>query len=397
ATHNAYTIAAIKKLAAGREFEFQRLHGMGEQVYETLAEEEGERPTRVRIYAPVGGHKDLLAYLVRRLLENGANSSFVNRMADANVPVAELTTDPVAELSALQPRRNPAIPLPPDIYPNRRNSAGIDLADPLVREPLLDQLTALGDRQWAAAPTVIAAEGGNAHEIRAPQNGGLVGQALGATPADIDLMLPRAQAAQPGWDALGGSARAGLLSEASDLFEAHSAELVWPCVREAGKTLMDSVLELREAVDFLRYYACEARMLCSAPRPLPGPTGEQNLLRLHGRGVFATISPWNFPLAIFTGMATAALAAGNTVIAKPAEQTPLIAALAVKLCHEAGIPDDVLQLAPGDGRVGAALTSDPRIAGVAFTGSTETARAINRALAARDAPTATLIAETGGQ
>ena len=397
ATHNAYTIAAIKKLAAGRELEFQRLHGMGEQVYETLAEEEGQHTTRVRIYAPVGGHKDLLAYLVRRLLENGANSSFVNRMADADVPVTELTTDPAAELSALQPRRNPAIPLPPDIYPNRRNSAGIDLAAPLVREPLLDQLTALEDRQWAAAPTVIAAEGGNAHEIRAPQNGGLVGQALGATPADIDLMLSRAQAAQPGWDALGGSARAELLIKASDLFEAHSAELISLCQREAGKTLMDSVLELREAVDFLRYYACEARMLFSAPQPLPGPTGEQNLLRLHGRGVFATISPWNFPLAIFTGMATAALAAGNTVIAKPAEQTPLIAALAVKLCHEAGIPDDVLQLAPGDGRVGAALTSDPRIAGVAFTGSTETARAINRALAARDAPIATLIAETGGQ
>jgi RHH-type proline utilization regulon transcriptional repressor/proline dehydrogenase/delta 1-pyrroline-5-carboxylate dehydrogenase len=224
-----------------------------------------------------------------------------------------------------------------------------------------------------------------------------VGQSLDATPADIDLMLARAEAAQPAWDALGGTARAQLLVKASDLFEAHTAELISLCQREAGKTLTDSVLELREAVDFLRYYACESRMLFSAPQPLPGPTGEQTLLRLHGRGVFVTISPWNFPLAIFTGMATAALAAGNTVIAKPAEQTPLIAALAVRLCHEAGIPTDVLQLAPGDGKVGAALTSDPRIAGVAFTGSTETARTINRALAARDAPIATLIAETGGQ
>ncbi len=422
ATHNAYTIGAIKALAGSREFEFQRLHGMGEDVYEVLAEEEGEDPTRVRIYAPVGGHKDLLAYLVRRLLENGANSSFVNRMADADVPVAELVTNPVADLAALEPKRNPSIPLPADLYPNRRNSAGVDLADPSVREPLQAELAALETKAWAAVPTVIAAkprgvgEGqsrdparnprpptpsprgeGETREICSPQDGTIVGETLDATAADIDLMLARAEAAQPGWDALGGTARAELLIRASDLFEAHTAELISLCQREAGKTLVDAVLEVREAVDFLRYYACEARMLFSAAQPLPGPTGEQNLLRLHGRGVFATISPWNFPLAIFSGMASAALAAGNTAIAKPAEQTPLIAALAVRLCNEAGIPDDVLQLAPGDGRVGAALTSDPRIAGVAFTGSTETARAINRALAARDAPIATLIAETGGQ
>ncbi|HYD24762.1 MAG TPA: bifunctional proline dehydrogenase/L-glutamate gamma-semialdehyde dehydrogenase PutA [Croceibacterium sp.] len=431
ATHNAYTIGAIKTLAAGREFEFQRLHGMGEQVYETLAEEEGDRPTRVRIYAPVGGHKDLLAYLVRRLLENGANSSFVNRMADADVPVAELVTDPVADLAALEPRRNPAIPLPGELYPDRRNSAGIDLADPLVREPLLAELAGLATRDWVAVPTVIATldkplpfrggvgvgpvdssaeladrphlptpspEGeGETHDIRSPQDGTAVGLALDATAADLDLMLARAEAAQPAWDALGGAERAALLEKAADLFEDHAAEFISLCQREAGKTLTDSVLELREAVDFLRYYAVEARQQFEAPHPLSGPTGEQNTLRLHGRGVFATISPWNFPLAIFTGMASAAVAAGNTVIAKPAEQTPLIAALAVRICHEAGIPDDVLQLAPGDGKVGAALTSDPRLAGVAFTGSTETARAINRALAGRDGPIATLIAETGGQ
>ncbi len=397
ATHNAYTIGAINALAGTREFEFQRLHGMGEQVYDTLAEIEGDRPARVRIYAPVGGHKDLLAYLVRRLLENGANSSFVNRMADADVPVAELVTDPVADLAALKPHRNPAIPLPADIYPNRRNSAGIDLADPLVHELLLAELKALEGREWAAAPTVLAGAGDATREIRSPATGELTGLALEAAAADVELMLARAEVAQPDWDARGGAERAALLIRASNLFEAHAAEIISLCQREAGKTLTDSVLELREAIDFLRYYACEARMLFSAPQPLPGPTGEQNLLRLHGRGVFATISPWNFPLAIFIGMASAAIAAGNTVIAKPAEQTPLIAALAVRLCHEAGIPDDVLQLAPGDGRVGAALTSDPRVAGVAFTGSTETARAINRALAARDAPIAVLIAETGGQ
>ena len=425
ATHNAYTIGAIEALGAGRDFEFQRLHGMGEDVYAALAAEGHQR--RVRIYAPVGGHKDLLAYLVRRLLENGANSSFVNRMADADVPAAELASDPVAELAATEPKRNPAIPLPANIYPNRRNSAGIDLADPLVRESLLAELERLEGREWVAVPTALVQrellplrEGvgagdpektglsmdsphppppspQGAGEIRSPHDGSPVGQVLDASPEDTDLMLARATAAQPGWDARGGAARAALLDKAADLFEDHAAEFLSLCQREAGKTLPDAVLELREAVDFLRYYACEARMLFAAPQPLPGPTGEQNLLRLHGRGTFATISPWNFPLAIFIGPAAAALAAGNTVIAKPAEQTPLIAALAVKLCHEAGIPDDVLQLAPGDGKVGAALTSDPRIAGVAFTGSTATAHAINRSLAARDGPIGVLIAETGGQ
>ena len=398
ATHNAYTIGAIKALAAGREFEFQRLHGMGEDVYEVLAEQEGEKPTRVRIYAPVGGHKDLLAYLVRRLLENGANSSFVNRMADAEVPVRELTTDPVKDLVKLKPRRNPAIPLPADIFPDRRNSKGVDLADPLVREPLLAQLQALHSREWAAAPTVLAGKGGATHPIRSPQdNSKIVGQVLYARTKDIDLAFSRAAAAQFGWDSLGGAARAARLERAADLYEAHTSEFISLCQREAGKTLLDAVLELREAVDFLHYYAAEARRLFAGPLPMPGPTGEDNTLRLHGRGVFATIAPWNFPLAIFTGMTGAALAAGNAVLAKPAEQTPLIAALAVRLCHEAGIPDDVLQLLPGDGKVGAAITSDPRLAGVAFTGSTETAHAINRALAARDGPIATLIAETGGQ
>ncbi|NBB26192.1 bifunctional proline dehydrogenase/L-glutamate gamma-semialdehyde dehydrogenase PutA [Porphyrobacter sp. SLTP] len=398
ATHNAYTIAAIKHLSEGRAFEFQRLHGMGEEVYDALHALEGNRRTPVRIYAPVGGHKELLAYLVRRLLENGANTSFVNRMGDADIPAEELVGDPVAELAALSPRRNPAIPLPKNIFGARANSAGIDLSDPLVREPLLARLTMLENVHWQAEPTFPAAVAGEIAPITKPHDpAAVIGTCREATAEEVEAAFTRAAAIQPGWDALGGDARALLLEEAADLFEAHAAEFLSLCQREAGKTLLDSVLELREAVDFLRYYAQGARQQFGAPTILPGPTGEENSLALHGRGVFATISPWNFPLAIFIGMASAALAAGNTVIAKPAEQTPLIAALAVKLCHQAGIPPEALQLLPGAGAVGQMITADPRLAGVAFTGSTDTARAINRALANRDGPIATLIAETGGQ
>ncbi|MFA6220485.1 MAG: bifunctional proline dehydrogenase/L-glutamate gamma-semialdehyde dehydrogenase PutA [Erythrobacter sp.] len=410
ATHNAYTIGAIKALAGAhpasssaavgqaRKFEFQRLHGMGEDVYAALAAAEGNARTNVRLYAPVGTHKDLLAYLVRRLLENGANSSFVNRMADADVPVSELVTDPVADLAAMEPYRNPAIPLPRDILPGRVNSAGVDLADPAVREPLLARLAALDSRQWHAEPTCVSTAEGEIAAIAKPHDRRqTVGTRRDVLPQEVAEAIARAQAIQPGWDALGGEKRALLLEAAAELFEEHTDEILSLCQREAGKTLVDAVLELREAVDFLRYYAGEARRLFSAPIPLPGPTGEENRLTLAGRGVFATISPWNFPLAIFIGPAAAALAAGNTVLAKPAEQTPLIAALAVRLCHEAGIPQDVLQLVTGAGDVGAMITADPRIAGVAFTGSTRTAQAINRSLAARDAPIATFIAETGGQ
>jgi RHH-type proline utilization regulon transcriptional repressor/proline dehydrogenase/delta 1-pyrroline-5-carboxylate dehydrogenase len=418
ATHNGYTIAAIKHLAAGYSasssgseagrkglpvgqqglFEFQRLHGMGEEVYDALHALEGNQRTPVRIYAPVGGHKELLAYLVRRLLENGANTSFVNRMGDADIPAEELVGDPVAELAAMSPRRNPAIPLPGDIFGTRRNSAGINLADPLVLAPLLERLKVLESVHWRAEPTFASANSGAVINITSPHDPAqIVGTRRDASAEEVDAAFRRAAAIQPGWDGVGGEARALLLEEAADLFEAHSAEFLSLCQREAGKTLLDSVLELREAVDFLRYYAKGARAQFGAATILPGPTGEENSLTLHGRGVFATISPWNFPLAIFIGMASAALAAGNTVIAKPAEQTPLIAALAVKLCHEAGIPPEALQLLPGAGEVGAMITADPRCAGVAFTGSTETARAINRALAMRDGPIATLIAETGGQ
>ncbi|EAQ28854.1 PutA [Erythrobacter sp. NAP1] len=398
ATHNAYSAAVVKELSQGRPFEFQRLHGMGEEVYDTLRKLEGNDPTPVRIYAPVGGHKELLAYLVRRLLENGANTSFVNRMGDAEFAAEDLVGDPVAELAAMDPRRNPAIPLPKDILGKRVNSAGLDLSDPLVLGPLQERLAKLAELQWHAEPTFPAQESGEIAPITMPHDlEAEVGTRRDATQEEVDAAFTRAAAIQPGWDALGGHKRALLLEEAADLFEAHTGEFLSLCQREAGKTLLDGIAEVREAVDFLRYYASEARRQFGDPIQLPGPTGEDNTLRMHGRGVFVTISPWNFPLAIFTGMASAALAAGNSVITKPAEQTPLIAALAVKLCHEAGIPPEALQMLPGAGDVGQMITSDPRVAGVAFTGSTETAQTINRTLAGRDGPIATLIAETGGQ
>ncbi len=401
ATHNANSVAAIKALAGRTPFEFQRLHGMGEGLYEELARLEaaiGDPPTPVRIYAPVGSHKELLAYLVRRLLENGANSSFVNRIADEHVSLDELVRDPVAELTSLEPKRNPAIPLPRLIFGEaRRNSAGVDLSDPLVREPLLERLKGLESRSWQATPSGV--KRGKAKVVVAPYDRRIkVGTVIEANAKDVDRMVHAAASAQPGWDALGGQARASLLDRAADLYEERREELFSLCIREGGKTLIDAILEVREAVDFLRFYASEARRQFSGPMPLPGPTGEQNELRMHGRGVFAAISPWNFPLAIFTGLVAAPLAAGNAVIAKPAGQTPLVAALAVDLMHLAGIPTDIVHLAPGPGSVvGGTLTAHPLLAGVVFTGSTETARMINRTLAERDGPIIPFVAETGGQ
>lgn len=397
ATHNATTIGAIKALAGRTPFEFQRLHGMGEGLYEGLAKLErelGEPQTPVRIYAPVGSHKELLAYLVRRLLENGANSSFVNRIADEQVGLDELTRDPVEQLEAIRPRRNPCIPLPGEMFgSNRPNSSGVDLSDPGVREPLLERLKQLEGKRWSAGQG-----GGPRCTVRSPFDRRIeVGEVVEATGAEVDAALKRSAAAQPGWDALGGAERARLLDRTADLFERHKDEFYSLCIREAGKTLPDAILEVREAVDFLRYYASEARTKFVAAVQLPGPTGESNELRLHGRGVWACISPWNFPLAIFIGPVAAALAAGNTAIAKPAEQTPLIGALAIELMHRAGVPNDVVQMLAGAGQVGAALVAHPLTAGVAFTGSTATAKAINRTLADRDGPIVPLIAETGGQ
>ncbi|HYU95258.1 MAG TPA: bifunctional proline dehydrogenase/L-glutamate gamma-semialdehyde dehydrogenase PutA [Sphingomicrobium sp.] len=401
ATHNANTIGQVKALAKDRPFEFQRLHGMGEALYEELARLEagiGDPRTPVRIYAPVGSHKELLAYLVRRLLENGANSSFVNRIADEQVSLDELVRDPVSELAGLEPKRNPKIVLPPELFAaeGRRNSAGVDLSDPLVREPLLERLQALESRSWTAKPTLGS---GKARPVTSPTDRRVeVGTVFEASADEVDRMIRAGHAAQVAWDALGGEARARLLERTADLYEEHAEEFFSLCIREAGKTLIDAALEVREAVDFLRFYASEARRQFTRPLPLPGPTGEQNELRLHGRGVFASISPWNFPLAIFTGLTSAPLAAGNAVITKPAGQTPLIGALAVELMHKAGIPRDVVQLAPGAGSVvGGTLTAHPLLAGVVFTGSTETARTINRTLAERGGPIIPFIAETGGQ
>ncbi|HZH42538.1 MAG TPA: bifunctional proline dehydrogenase/L-glutamate gamma-semialdehyde dehydrogenase PutA [Lysobacter sp.] len=403
ATHNAHTIAAVHRMAAGRAFEFQKLHGMGDDLYaEVIPADRLNVPCRV--YAPVGSHEDLLPYLVRRLLENGANSSFVNRITDARVPVAELVRDPVETVSNFASIPHPRIPLPVDLYRShgldRTNSMGINLANDQQLHRLAADMNAAVRGDWHAAPLV---PGGAVATERLPVTNPadrreVVGHWQPADAALVERALSNAVSAQLAWDMTPAASRAAILEHAADLLEARMPAFMAMCVKEAGKTLADSVAEVREAVDFLRYYAAQARTLF-APEALPGPTGESNTLQLCGRGVFVCISPWNFPLAIFVGQISAALAAGNSVIAKPAEQTNLIGHAAVKLLHEAGVPEAVLQFLPGDGAtVGAALTRDPRVAGVAFTGSTDTARAINRALAARDnAPIATLIAETGGQ
>ena len=399
ATHNAHTLAAIQTFANGRtDFEYQRLHGMGEALHALYREKNMGGGTR--IYAPVGTHEDLLAYLVRRLLENGANTSFVNRLADDEAPIDEIVADPVEQLAAITPRRNPRIPLPADILPDRKNSTGFLWSNPVVTDPIVAEMQIALKSPQRAAP-LIGGEmrQGTAMPVRDPSDRSrIAGDVIEASEKGAADALTKAHAAYRDWDRLGGDARGKILERAADLYEANQPHLMALAVREAGKTIPNALGEVREAVDFLRYYAGQARAQFAGPVALPGPTGEDNVLTLHGRGVFACISPWNFPLAIFTGQVAGALAAGNAVLAKPAEQTPLIAAAATKLLHQAGVPVDVLHLLPGDGpRIGNALFSDPRLAGVAFTGSTEAANAINRALAARTGPIATLIAETGGQ
>ncbi|TAK39008.1 MAG: bifunctional proline dehydrogenase/L-glutamate gamma-semialdehyde dehydrogenase PutA [Lysobacteraceae bacterium] len=404
ATHNAQTIAAVHRLAAGRPFEFQRLHGMGDDLYaEVIPADRLNVPCRV--YAPVGSHEDLLPYLVRRLLENGANSSFVNRITDESVAIEDLVRDPVEVVEQFETIPHPRIPLPRDIYRSfgleRDNSMGINLSNDDSLRALAEQVNAATRNDWRALPLVPGAKPSSDFiDVTNPADRRqVVGQWQPADAATVQQALANAVAAQPAWDALPAASRAVILERAADLMEQRMPAFMALCTREAGKTLADGVAEVREAVDFLRYYAGQARAMFGAPEQMPGPTGESNTLQLGGRGVFACISPWNFPLAIFSGQVAAALAAGNSVIAKPAEQTNLTGYYAVKLLHEAGVPEAVLQFLPGDGAtVGAALTSDPRVAGVAFTGSTDTARAINRALAGREAgPIAVLIAETGGQ
>ncbi|HZS85280.1 MAG TPA: bifunctional proline dehydrogenase/L-glutamate gamma-semialdehyde dehydrogenase PutA [Stellaceae bacterium] len=399
ATHNAHTLAVVLELAGNRtDFEFQRLHGMGEALYEQIVgADKMNRPCRV--YAPVGSHEDLLAYLVRRLLENGANTSFVNRIVDEKAPLDSIIADPVARLRGLAQKPHPRIPLPAELFGERRNARGLDLSDRLALGELAAAMATAAAHSWTAAPIVGGSElAGAAREVMDPADRRrAIGSVVGAEAGHVEQALVRASRAAASWDATPAGKRAARLERAADLLEARVAEFMALIVREGGRTLPDALSEVREAVDFCRYYAGRARADFAAPLALPGPTGERNALALHGRGVFACVSPWNFPLAIFTGQIAAALAAGNAVIAKPAEQTPLIGAAMVRLLHEAGIPGDVLHLLPGDGKIGARLVADPRIGGIAFTGSTETARAINLELARRSGPIVPLIAETGGQ
>ncbi len=370
ATHNALSVSTVLEWAGqSRDFEFQRLHGMGEGLYERLVREEGYQ---CRIYAPVGGHRDLLAYLVRRLLENGANSSFVHQLADESLDVETLVADPIVKVETVGGARHASIPLPSDLFGHRRNSQGIDLQDRLILAETKRAIHALTPSD--PRDSMLNADG----------------------PRTAGDAVSKAASAFPSWSTTSLDTRAACLEQLADLLEDNRIELMAIAVREARKTIPDALGEVREAVDFCRYYAQQARSGL-APAALPGPTGERNVLRYEGRGVWACIAPWNFPLAIFLGQVVAALVTGNTVVAKPAPQTPQIAAIAVGLAHKAGIPANALVLLAGGADTGAALISDPRIAGVAFTGSTATARRIARALLEDDTrPLVPLIAETGG-
>lgn len=401
ASHNAHTLAAVRHMARDRgvTVEHQRLHGMGEALYDAAIEEWADETVIVRAYAPVGGHEELLPYLVRRLLENGANSSFVHALLDERVPASAVAADPISLVEA-QPDRHPTIPVPKDMYGDRQNSLGRDYSQAAVREAHARALEGV-DRETLTAGPIVSGKlraGVDAQTVTNPfDRSQVLGHVSEATEADVDAAVEAATKAQIRWDRQGGAKRGVVLRGMADALEAEMDRLVALLSREAGKTLNDGVAEVREAADFCRYYALLAERDFAAPETLRGPTGETNQLILHGRGVFACISPWNFPLAIFTGQIAAALAAGNAVLAKPAEQTPLIAAEAVRLYHKAGLDADLLALVPGRGEtVGAQLVGHPGIDGVAFTGGTDTAGAINRAIAARPGAIIPFIAETGG-
>jgi RHH-type transcriptional regulator, proline utilization regulon repressor / proline dehydrogenase / delta 1-pyrroline-5-carboxylate dehydrogenase len=403
ATHNAMTIAAIYQMAqaAGKQtpFEFQRLHGMGADLYgEVIGAENLNAPCRV--YAPVGSHEDLLPYLVRRLLENGANTSFVNKIADESLPISELLIDPVELARKTEPKAHTRIPLPINLYGmHRQNSKGINYGNERELRTFLQSVQASSVHAQALLAPNAPQSSLVAQAVHSPSDRTRsLGDVRFADSAQVDFALKAAHLAQSAWDLVHVSLRADALDRMADLLEKNRGELIALLTLEAGKTIGDGIGEVREAADFCRYYAAIARKDMAQASVMAGPTGESNELYLHGRGVFVCISPWNFPLAIFLGQIAAALVTGNTVLAKPAEQTNLIAYRATQLFHDAGIPKEVLQLLPGDGAsVGSKLCSDVRIAGVCFTGSTETARVINRTLAARDAAIAVLIAETGGQ
>ncbi|MFL6690157.1 MAG: bifunctional proline dehydrogenase/L-glutamate gamma-semialdehyde dehydrogenase PutA [Alphaproteobacteria bacterium] len=401
ATHNAHTLSAIQVFANGRsDFEYQRLHGMGEALHDLYREIRGTAASGgTRIYAPVGTHEDLLAYLVRRLLENGANTSFVNRVADEDAPIEEIIADPVERLTSKRPYRNSNIPKPVDLLPDRKNSSGFLWSDPAIELPMRDAMLASIQEKQTAGPIISGKEPPHPkHPVFDPSDRTRkIGEVSEVTDDDVKAALEAACRVQHEWDSLRGAARAKILERAADLFEENRAHLMALAVREGGKTLPNALGEVREAADLLRYYAHQARAKFEQPIQLPGPTGESNELMLHGRGPFFCVAPWNFPLAIFSGQVAGALAAGCTVLAKPAERTPLIAAAAIRLLHQAGVPGEALHLLPGRGsKIGRIVLSDNRLAGVAFTGSTETAIVINRALAGRDGALPAIVAETGG-
>ncbi len=385
ATHNAHSVMAVIQMAGERsDFEFQRLHGMGESLYRELKK---QRDIRCRVYAPVGVHRDLLAYLVRRLLENGANSSFVNQLMDASVAASALVRDPLQKVSELESIPNPRIVLPEKLFePVRKNSSGWNLSDPIERKNLLAQRDAFAGQQWQAAPPEsIGAPEKEAKPVYNPGDfSDLVGQVFDTRPAQVESAIARARQVQPEWASRAANERAACLQNIAEAISQNAPELIMLMTREAGKTLFDAISEVREAIDFCHYYGAEMKRIDA-------------LRSRSARGLFVCISPWNFPLAIFTGQIVAALVSGNAVIAKPAEQTSLIAHRVVHWMHQAGVPEAVLQCLPGDGTtIGAALVADPRIDGVCFTGSTETAQSIHRALASSGNPQAVLIAETGG-
>ncbi|MCQ1059328.1 bifunctional proline dehydrogenase/L-glutamate gamma-semialdehyde dehydrogenase PutA [Photobacterium sp. ZSDE20] len=402
ASHNAQTVTAIAVMGKESYYEFQRLHGMGEALYNHVMKKYG---ANVRIYAPVGSHKDLLPYLVRRLLENGANSSFVHRLVDASCPPELLTQHPVEQLLNMSTLDNKAISLPPAIFPDRPNSAGINVDIDSEREPFEAEVNAFMDMAWTAAPVIngkslyseLKESGGVQHKVTAPYDSSVtVGDVIFGDREHVEQAIESSHQAWPLWRETPIATRGNCLNTLADLLESNMAELVALCHKEAGKTIHDAIDEIREAVDFCRYYARQDQVFIS--QKTRSFDGEPVSFSRQGRGVFVCISPWNFPLAIFLGQVTAALMAGNTVVCKPAQQTSLIAARAASLMKEAGFPDGVFQLVPGTGsEVGHYLTSHPLVAGVAFTGSTQTAMRINQTLAGRQGEPVPFIAETGGQ
>jgi len=404
ATHNAHTVASIAAMASHNGYEFQRLHGMADALYEHAIE---MFKCRVRIYAPVGSHKDLLPYLVRRLLENGANSSFVHRIVDANCPIESLIEHPVDTLLRRPTLQNGLLPLPSEIFADRRNSHGINIDIENEAKPFHDLVDLEMQKQWHLGPIVAGkkyfsvadATSDFMQSIHAPYDHQInVGSVLFSDQQQIDIALKSASEFFPIWSQTDVLERAKSIERLADLLEKNRPELIALCHKEAGKTIHDSIDEIREAVDFCRYYAQQAKEHYASTKVITGFDEITRQVERQGKGVFVCISPWNFPLAIFLGQITAALVSGNTVIAKPAEQTSLIAIRAIELMLDAGIPVQAVHILPGTGSgVGASLTADSRVTGVVFTGSTETAQRINRGLAQRQTEPATLIAETGGQ